>query len=79
VARYGADEFALLLEAGPRATERVLLRVADKLRDLSDQRGLSTTVQCRIGVAYREVPPNAAKELFRDADKDLRRGRRIPA
>jgi diguanylate cyclase (GGDEF)-like protein len=79
VARYGADEFAvLLLDTRPLESERLLPRVADKLIELAARRGLGLPVQCRVGLAYREVPPDTADELLREADLDMRQGRLIP-
>ncbi len=79
VARYGADEFTvLLLDAGRREADRVLPRVTDKLRELSQRRGLALIVQCQTGVACRTVPPETAEDLVREADEDLRGGRRAP-
>ena len=80
VARYGADEFALLLlDTHADDVDRVLRRVAEKLAELSGRRGLSLTVQCSVGVSFREVPPDIADELVREADGDMRRGRLVPA
>jgi diguanylate cyclase (GGDEF)-like protein len=79
VARYGADEFAvLLLDARPLEVERLLPRVADKLIELATRRRLGLPVQCRVGLAYRDVPPDTADELVREADLDMRQGRLIP-
>jgi diguanylate cyclase (GGDEF)-like protein len=80
VSRYGADEFTvLLLDAGPREVDAILPRVAERLRELSGRRGLPAPVQCGVGVAYREVAPETADELVREADTDLGRRRRVPA
>jgi diguanylate cyclase (GGDEF)-like protein len=80
VARYGADEFAvLLLDAGLREVEAILPRVAERLRELSARRGLPAPVQCGVGIAFREVAPETAEELVREADADLGRRRRVPA
>ena len=77
VARYGSDEFAvLLLDAGRKDTELVLPRVGARLAALARDRGLSVPVQCGVGIAHRRVPPESAEELVREADQDLRRNRR---
>jgi diguanylate cyclase (GGDEF)-like protein len=74
VARYGGDEFAVLLvDAGPAYADVVVGRVQEKLSDLAAQRGLPLTVQCAIGVAGSQEPPATADELLRGADEDRRR------
>lgn len=78
VARCGADEFAVLaLDAGPREAQLLTTRIGQRLAVLTAQRVPSTTIQLSIGVASRENPPDNMDELFRDADKDMRRGRVI--
>ena len=74
VARYGGDEFAVLLvDAGPAHTSVIISRVQEKLSDLAARRGLPLAVQCTIGVAGRQDPPETADELLWVADEDLRR------
>jgi len=81
VARYGADEFVVLLQdAGPREGDLVTPRFGEKLRDMIARRGLNVPVSCRVGTAYREVPPDSSDELLREADEDMRRrGVTLPA
>jgi diguanylate cyclase (GGDEF)-like protein len=81
VARYGADEFVVLLQdAGPREGELITPRFGEKLRDLIARRGLNVPVSCRVGIAYRQVPPDSSDELLREADEDMRRrGVTLPA
>jgi diguanylate cyclase (GGDEF)-like protein len=72
VARYGGDEFAVLLvEAASKDADIVLSRVRQKLHALAIYRGLPLTVECRIGCAVSDNPPETAEELFRHADEDL--------
>ncbi len=72
VARYGGDEFAvLLLDADANAVERISNRVKRKLADLTPRAGLPLTVECAIGAASSDVPPETAHELFRLADLDM--------
>jgi diguanylate cyclase (GGDEF)-like protein len=71
VARYGGDEFAvLLLDAMPKDVEVVLARVRDKLAALAAQRRLPVTIACTPGVAWSHNPPEAAEEFLREADRD---------
>ena len=72
VARYGGDEFtALLVEAGAKDAEVVVSRVQQKLHQLTVYRGLPLTVDCRIGYAVSENPPDTADELLRQADDNM--------
>jgi diguanylate cyclase (GGDEF)-like protein len=80
VARYGADEFvALLIEAGAKDVDVIVNRVQQKLRQLVVYRNLPLTVECRIGFAVSEKPPDAAEELLRLADEDMQGKRSIQA
>jgi diguanylate cyclase (GGDEF)-like protein len=75
-ARYGVDEFAVLLpEAQPKDVEVVVNRVREKLAELSARRGLPRVVYCSVGIAHRKTPPDTPDELFRDADRDMQRTR----
>jgi diguanylate cyclase (GGDEF)-like protein len=72
VARYGGDEFiVLLVEAGGKDADVVVSRVQQKLHQLAVYRGLPLTVDCRIGYAMSENPPDSADELLRLADEDM--------
>jgi diguanylate cyclase (GGDEF)-like protein len=78
VARYGPDEFAvLLLDARPGDAEHLLPRVAEKLSELAQRRRLAPVIRCRVGGAFRDEPPEGAEEMLRHADEDMRRGRTI--
>jgi diguanylate cyclase (GGDEF)-like protein len=72
VARYGGDEFTvLLIEAAAKDVAVVVNRVRQKLQHLTVYRNLPLTVECRIGYAVSENPPEAAEELLRLADEDM--------
>ena len=62
VARYGGDEFAvLLLDAAPKDVDVIVARVRDKLGSLTQQRRLPVTVECSTGVACSSsIPTNRA-------------------
>ncbi|MGH7389943.1 MAG: diguanylate cyclase domain-containing protein [Candidatus Rokuibacteriota bacterium] len=76
VARCGADEFAVLaLDAGLREADVLIARIGERLKTLAAQRVPAATVQLSMGIASREDPPDSIDDLFRDADKDMRRGR----
>jgi diguanylate cyclase (GGDEF)-like protein len=72
VARYGGDEFAVLLvEAGSNDADIVLGRVRQKLHALAIYRGLPLIVECHFGYAVSNSAPESADELLRLADEDL--------
>jgi diguanylate cyclase (GGDEF)-like protein len=78
VARYGPDEFAvLLLDARPGDADHLLPRVAEKLAELTARRRLTPVIRCRVGGSFRDEPPEGAEEMLRHADEDMRRGRTI--
>jgi diguanylate cyclase (GGDEF)-like protein len=78
VTRHGADEFTLLLvEASSKDAEVVIDRVQEKLRELAVSRSLPVPVQCRIGYACSEDPPDTAEELLRIADEQMQGERSI--
>ncbi len=74
VARYGGDEFAvLLMDAGYQDVDLLLTRVEEKLKKVGPRRGLPFIVQCSTGVAISRVPPESAEVLLREADQDMHR------
>jgi diguanylate cyclase (GGDEF)-like protein len=77
VSRYGSDEFAVLLvEAGADDAAVILARVEQKLQDMAASRGLPLNVECNIGYAVTQTPPDTADELLRTADLDMQSKRR---
>ena len=77
VARYGADEFAtLLLEAGESDVRIIVQRVQEKLQEMAVRRGLPMEVQCSIGFAVTDNPPETIDELLRAADQDMQTAKR---
>ena len=72
VARYGGDEFAvLLLDAAPKDVDVIVTRVRDKLAVLAQQRRLPVSVECSTGIAWSQNPPDTAEEFLREADRDM--------
>jgi diguanylate cyclase (GGDEF)-like protein len=72
VARYGGDEFAvLLLDAMPKDVDVIVGRVRDKLNALAAQRRLPVSVECATGIAWSNTPPDTAEEFLREADRDM--------
>jgi diguanylate cyclase (GGDEF)-like protein len=72
VARYGGDEFAvLLLDATPKDVDIIVARVRDKLALLAQQRRLPVSVECSTGIAWSQNPPDTAEEFLREADRDM--------
>jgi diguanylate cyclase (GGDEF)-like protein len=72
VARYGGDEFAvLLLDATPKDVDVIIARVRDKLALLAQQRRLPVSVECSTGIAWSQNPPDTAEEFLREADRDM--------
>ncbi|HEY2382949.1 MAG TPA: diguanylate cyclase [Terriglobia bacterium] len=72
VARYGGDEFSvLLIEAAAKDVAAVVKRVQQKLQQLALYRNLPLTVDCRIGYAVSDNPPETADDLLRLADEDM--------
>ena len=72
VTRYGGDEFTLLLvEASAKDADMIIDRVQQKLSDLTAMRDLPVTIECRIGYAYSENPPEASEEFLRIADEHM--------
>jgi diguanylate cyclase (GGDEF)-like protein len=72
VARYGGDEFAVvLLDALPKDVEVVTSRVHDKLASLGTQRRLPVAISCSTGVAWTQTPPEIPDDILRQADRDM--------
>jgi diguanylate cyclase (GGDEF)-like protein len=76
VARYGGDEFAvLLIDVEAKDVETVVTRLRTKLAAVAARQGLPEGIVWTVGVAYRQVPPDPADEMLREADADMRRHR----
>jgi diguanylate cyclase (GGDEF)-like protein len=76
VARYGGDEFAvLLIDVDPKDVDLVIGRLRSKVHALVGRHGLPDGVELTIGAAFSTVPPDAPDELLREADADMRRRR----
>jgi diguanylate cyclase (GGDEF)-like protein len=72
VTRYGGDEFTLLLiEATEKDADLIIDRVQEKLLELSAGRNLPMKVECRIGYAFSENPPDTVEEFLRIADEHM--------
>jgi diguanylate cyclase (GGDEF)-like protein len=72
VARYGGDEFTvLLIDAAEKDALTIVQRVQQKLHAMAVYRGLPLTVECRIGYAVSQNPPETADELLRLADENM--------
>jgi len=72
VARYGGDEFAvLLLDALPKDVDVIVSRVRDKLGALALQRRLPVAVECSTGIAWSQNPPDTVEDFLREADRDM--------
>jgi diguanylate cyclase (GGDEF)-like protein len=77
VARYGGDEFAvLLLDAAPKDVEVITGRVREKLFTLALQRRLPVGIDVSAGIAFGEAPPETADEFLREADRDMHERKR---
>ncbi len=73
VARYGGDEFTVLLvDAAAKDVPVIVNRVQQKLQHLTVYRNLPASVDCRIGYAVSSDPPETADELLRLADEEMR-------
>src|SRR5204862_4114672 len=78
VARYGNDEFTvLLIEAAAKDADVVTKRVQQKLHQLAVYRNLPLTVDCRIGFAVSQNPPETADDLLRLADEHMQGKRSV--
>jgi diguanylate cyclase (GGDEF)-like protein len=72
VTRYGADEFTLLLiEASAKDADTIMSRVERKLRELTADRNIPVAVECRMGYAFSDNPPETAEEFLRLADEHM--------
>ncbi|HZT09377.1 MAG TPA: diguanylate cyclase [Chloroflexota bacterium] len=76
VARYGGDEFALLLvDVEPSAVQPILARVAQQISELGSRRGVPVPIRCAWGAASADVLPDVPDALLVQADEDMQRRR----
>ena len=70
VARFGGDEFAVLVESGtmPDAAEVVAERIAEALIPTFRVQDNDVTVRASIGIALGQRPQESPDDLLRDAD-----------
>jgi diguanylate cyclase (GGDEF)-like protein len=76
VARFGGDEFAVLL--GPvetAAAEQVAARILDALMEPIELMGIEVCPSACIGVVVRTAAHGRAEDLLRDAERALARAR----
>jgi diguanylate cyclase (GGDEF)-like protein/PAS domain S-box-containing protein len=70
VARFGGDEFAVLVESGamPQAAEEVARRIAEALTPTFNVLGNALSVRASVGIALGQRPDDNPDSLLRDAD-----------
>jgi diguanylate cyclase (GGDEF)-like protein len=72
VTRHGSDEFTVLLAgAAAKDADSIMERVQRKLSQLARYRNLPLSVECRMGCAFSQNPPDTPEEFLRMADEDL--------
>jgi diguanylate cyclase (GGDEF)-like protein len=70
VARFGGDEFGILLEDVPAASYAtdIAERIVESMRDTFTVKGHELTITCSIGIVLAASSQEPAKELMRKAD-----------
>ena len=70
VARFGGDEFGILLEGVPAASyvTDVAERIVESLRETFIVKGRELTITCSIGIVLAATSREPARELMRKAD-----------
>ena len=80
VARYGGDEFAVLLvDAGVEQVAVMMDRVKNKLAQVESRIGIPMKIECRIGVATSHTPPETPYDLLREAAMNMHQERAEPS
>ncbi len=74
VARYGSDEFAILLiDAEASDRDVIVERVNEKLGQLVTRRSLPVAVHYDIGMAVADEAPESVEVLLRAADREIQK------
>jgi diguanylate cyclase (GGDEF)-like protein/PAS domain S-box-containing protein len=70
VARFGGDEFGILLEdvPGPSYVTDLAERIIERLRETFILEGRELTITCSIGIVLAASSKNSAREALRNAD-----------
>ncbi|HUZ19993.1 MAG TPA: EAL domain-containing protein [Acidimicrobiales bacterium] len=78
VARFGGDEFAVLLEEGATLQEATgtAQRIIERLRDPFSVQGYRVLVGASIGIAFAEGALSEAPDLLRNADLAMYRAKK---
>lgn len=80
VARYGGDEFAVLLvDAGVEQVAVIMDRMKNKLAQVEFRVGIPMKIECRIGVATSPMPPETPEDLLREAAMNRHQKRAEPS
>ena len=78
VARFGGDEFGILLEDVPAASyvTDIAERIVESMRDTFTVKGHELTITCSIGIVLAASSQEPAKELMRKADIAMYKAKR---
>jgi diguanylate cyclase (GGDEF)-like protein len=74
IARYGSDEFAVLLtDADPKVCDQITGRINEHVATLAKQQLLPPGVRFDIGIAISEQAPETVDGLLRMADEEIQK------
>jgi diguanylate cyclase (GGDEF)-like protein/PAS domain S-box-containing protein len=78
VARFGGDEFGILIEDVPAASYAtdIAERIVESMRDTFTVKGHELTITCSIGIVLAASSQDPAKELMRKADIAMYKAKR---